>query len=39
VLLEKIARPILAGRPPVIEMRLKKMGSKLKCQRTDPTYS
>jgi malate dehydrogenase (oxaloacetate-decarboxylating)(NADP+) len=31
VLLEKIARPILVGRPSVIEMRLKKMGSKLKC--------
>ena len=31
VLLEKIARPILIGRPAVIEMRLKKMGSKLKC--------
>src|SRR5689334_17294611 len=31
VLLEKIARPILIGRPSVIEMRLKKMGSKLKC--------
>jgi malate dehydrogenase (oxaloacetate-decarboxylating)(NADP+) len=31
VLLEKIAKPILVGRPGVIEMRLKKMGSKLKC--------
>ena len=31
VLLEKIARPILVGRPAVIDMRLKKMGSKLKC--------
>src|SRR6201996_552784 len=31
VLLEKIARPIIIGRPAVIEMRLKKMGSKLKC--------
>ncbi|ANB74242.1 malic enzyme [Paraburkholderia phytofirmans OLGA172] len=31
VLLEKIAKPILVGRPSVIEMRLKKMGSKLKC--------
>ncbi|HWT37700.1 MAG TPA: NADP-dependent malic enzyme [Paraburkholderia sp.] len=31
VLLEKIAKPILVGRPNVIEMRLKKMGSKLKC--------
>jgi malate dehydrogenase (oxaloacetate-decarboxylating)(NADP+) len=31
VLLEKIAKPILIGRPAVIEMRLKKMGSKLKC--------
>ncbi|TDN67882.1 NADP-dependent malic enzyme [Paraburkholderia sp. BL10I2N1] len=31
VLLEKIAKPILIGRPSVIEMRLKKMGSKLKC--------
>ena len=27
----KIAKPILVGRPSVIEMRLKKMGSKLKC--------
>ncbi|CAH2787223.1 MAG: NADP-dependent malic enzyme (EC [uncultured Paraburkholderia sp.] len=31
VLLEKIAKPILVGRPSVIEMRLKKIGSKLKC--------
>jgi len=31
VLLEKIAKPILVGRPSVIEMRLQKMGSKLKC--------
>ena len=31
VLLEKIARPVLVGRPAVIDMRLKKMGSKLKC--------
>ncbi|MFC0402702.1 NADP-dependent malic enzyme [Paraburkholderia rhizosphaerae] len=31
VLLEKIARPIIIGRPAVIEMRLKKMGSKLRC--------
>ncbi len=31
VLLEKIAKPILVGRPSVIDMRLKKMGSKLKC--------
>jgi malate dehydrogenase (oxaloacetate-decarboxylating)(NADP+) len=31
VLLEKIARPIIVGRPAVIEMRLKKMGSKLRC--------
>ncbi|MEX3790626.1 NADP-dependent malic enzyme [Paraburkholderia sp. BR14374] len=31
VLLEKIAKPILVGRPSVIEMRLRKMGSKLKC--------
>jgi malate dehydrogenase (oxaloacetate-decarboxylating)(NADP+) len=31
VLLEKIAKPILVGRPAVIDMRLKKMGSKLKC--------
>jgi len=31
VLLEKIAKPILVGRPSVIGMRLKKMGSKLKC--------
>jgi malate dehydrogenase (oxaloacetate-decarboxylating)(NADP+) len=31
VLLEKIAKPILVGRPGVIEMRLTKMGSKLKC--------
>ncbi|SAL04421.1 malic enzyme [Caballeronia calidae] len=31
VLLEKIAKPILVGRPAVIETRLKKMGSKLKC--------
>ncbi|SIT44461.1 putative fused malic enzyme oxidoreductase; putative phosphotransacetylase [Paraburkholderia piptadeniae] len=31
VLLEKIAKPILVGRPGVIEMRLKKIGSKLKC--------
>ncbi len=31
VLLEKIARPIIIGRPAVVEMRLKKMGSKLKC--------
>ncbi|MFC0693875.1 NADP-dependent malic enzyme [Paraburkholderia humisilvae] len=31
VLLEKIARPIIIGRPAVVEMRLRKMGSKLKC--------
>src|ERR1700729_3860990 len=31
VLLEKIAKPILVGRPSVIGMRLKKMGSKLEC--------
>ncbi len=31
VLTEKIARPIVIGRPAVIEMRLKKMGSKLKA--------
>jgi malate dehydrogenase (oxaloacetate-decarboxylating)(NADP+) len=31
VLLEKIARPIIVGRPAVVEMRLKKMGSKMKC--------
>jgi malate dehydrogenase (oxaloacetate-decarboxylating)(NADP+) len=31
VLLEKIAQPILVGRPAVIEMRLKKMGSKLRA--------
>ncbi|GLU34128.1 NADP-dependent malic enzyme [Trinickia caryophylli] len=31
VLTEKIARPIIIGRPAVVEMRLKKMGSKLKC--------
>ena len=31
VLLEKIAKPIIIGRPAVIEMRLQKMGSKLKC--------
>ncbi|CCD40385.1 NADP-dependent malic enzyme [Candidatus Paraburkholderia kirkii UZHbot1] len=30
VLLEKIAEPIIIGRPAVVEMRLKKMGSKLK---------
>jgi malate dehydrogenase (oxaloacetate-decarboxylating)(NADP+) len=30
VLLEKIAKPIVVGRPAVIEMRLKKMGSKLR---------
>ena len=30
VLLEKIAKPIIIGRPAVVEMRLKKMGSKLK---------
>jgi malate dehydrogenase (oxaloacetate-decarboxylating)(NADP+) len=30
VLLEKIAQPIIIGRPAVVEMRLKKMGSKLK---------
>ena len=30
VLTEKIAKPIIIGRPAVIEMRLKKMGSKLK---------
>src|SRR5476649_2714998 len=30
VLLEKIAKPILVGRPAVVEMRLQKMGSKLK---------
>ncbi|MFP3548520.1 phosphate acyltransferase, partial [Rhizobium sp. SIMBA_035] len=28
VLTEKIARPIIVGRPAVVEMRLKKMGSK-----------
>jgi malate dehydrogenase (oxaloacetate-decarboxylating)(NADP+) len=31
VLTEKIAKPIVIGRPAVIEMRLKKMGSKLKA--------
>jgi malate dehydrogenase (oxaloacetate-decarboxylating)(NADP+) len=31
VLLEKIAKPIIVGRPAVVEMRLKKMGSKLKA--------
>jgi malate dehydrogenase (oxaloacetate-decarboxylating)(NADP+) len=31
VLLEKIAKPIIIGRPAVVEMRLKKMGSRLKC--------
>jgi malate dehydrogenase (oxaloacetate-decarboxylating)(NADP+) len=31
VLAEKIAKPIIIGRPGVIEMRLKKIGSKLKC--------
>ena len=31
VLTEKIAKPIIVGRPSVVEMRLKKMGSKLKC--------
>ena len=31
VLLEKIAKPILVGRPSAIKMRLKKMGSELKC--------
>jgi malate dehydrogenase (oxaloacetate-decarboxylating)(NADP+) len=30
VLLEKIAKPIIIGRPAVVEMRLTKMGSKLK---------
>ena len=30
VLTEKIAKPIIIGRPAVIEMRLKKMGSKLR---------
>jgi malate dehydrogenase (oxaloacetate-decarboxylating)(NADP+) len=30
VLLEKIAKPIIIGRPAVVEMRLQKMGSKLK---------
>jgi malate dehydrogenase (oxaloacetate-decarboxylating)(NADP+) len=30
VLVEKIAKPIVIGRPAVIEMRLKKMGSKLR---------
>jgi malate dehydrogenase (oxaloacetate-decarboxylating)(NADP+) len=30
VLMEKIAKPIIVGRPSVVEMRLKKMGSKLK---------
>src|SRR6202795_3893267 len=30
VLLEKIANPIIIGRPAVVEMGLKKMGSKLK---------
>ncbi len=31
VLLEKIAKPIIIGRPAVVEMRLKKIGSKLKA--------
>ncbi|RKP44317.1 NADP-dependent malic enzyme [Trinickia fusca] len=31
VLTERIAKPIIIGRPAVVEMRLKKMGSKLKC--------
>ncbi|MGN6669107.1 MAG: NADP-dependent malic enzyme [Trinickia sp.] len=30
VLMEGIAKPIIVGRPSVVEMRLKKMGSKLK---------
>ncbi|SDV48271.1 NADP-dependent malic enzyme [Chitinasiproducens palmae] len=30
VLLEKIAKPIIVGRPPVVQMRLEKMGSKLR---------
>ncbi|SOE45786.1 malate dehydrogenase (oxaloacetate-decarboxylating)(NADP+) [Burkholderia sp. D7] len=30
VLLEKIAKPIIIGRPAVVEMRLQKMGSKLR---------
>ncbi|QBQ96421.1 NADP-dependent malic enzyme [Paraburkholderia pallida] len=30
VLNEKIAKPIIVGRPSVVEMRLKKMGSKLR---------
>ncbi|SAL85058.1 malic enzyme [Caballeronia arvi] len=30
VLLERIAKPIIIGRPAVVEMRLQKMGSKLK---------
>jgi malate dehydrogenase (oxaloacetate-decarboxylating)(NADP+) len=31
VLAEKIAQPIIVGRPSVVEMRLQKIGSKLKC--------
>jgi malate dehydrogenase (oxaloacetate-decarboxylating)(NADP+) len=31
VLTEKIAKPIIVGRPAVIDMRLRKMGSKLKA--------
>jgi malate dehydrogenase (oxaloacetate-decarboxylating)(NADP+) len=31
VLTEKIAKPIIVGRPAVVEMRLQKIGSKLKC--------
>ncbi|MEB2487835.1 NADP-dependent malic enzyme [Burkholderia multivorans] len=31
VLLEKIAKPIIIGRPSVVEMRLAKIGSKLKA--------
>lgn len=31
VLLEGIARPIIVGRPAVVDMRLKKLGSKLKA--------
>ncbi|MCK9927330.1 hypothetical protein MXD62_09120, partial [Frankia sp. Mgl5] len=31
VLLEKIAKPIIVGRPSVVDMRLQKIGSKLKA--------
>ncbi|KAG0162829.1 hypothetical protein DFQ30_001209 [Apophysomyces sp. BC1015] len=31
VLTERIAKPIIVGRPAVVEMRLKKMGSKLRA--------